>query len=35
MLVVTAHEDLQIAREVRQVLGSGHSTVAGLPSHSG
>jgi acetate kinase len=35
VLVVVAREDLQIAREVRQVLGSGHSTVAGLPSHSG
>lgn len=34
-LVVAAREDLQIAREVRQVLGRGHSTVAGLPSHSG
>ena len=35
VLVVTAREDLQIAREVRDVLGSGQSTVAGLPSHSG
>ena len=35
VLVVTAREDLQIAREVRRVLGRGHSTVAGLPSHSG
>ena len=33
VLVVAAREDLQIAREVREVLGQ--STVAGLPSHSG
>jgi acetate kinase len=34
VLVVAAREDLQIAREVRQVLGSGQSAAAGLPSHS-
>lgn len=34
VVVVAAREDLQIAGEVRQMLGRGHNAVAGLPSHS-